>query len=203
MRNVSKADIFVVDDEPGIQEAIRRTLERAGYRCTCFTKATASLRQLRQRPCNLLITDVRMPDMNGMKLLEKIKAIRPGLPVVVITGYGDVQMAVRAMKTGASNFLEKPLDTRTLLDTVRTELDRLRPSDAAAGRLLSKTELNVLGLILEGMTNKQIAQLLHRSIRTIEDHRSNIMHKLGAENLLELVKQAAMMGLFKLPKRPY
>jgi len=201
MRNVTKADIFVVDDEPGILEAVRKTLERAGYNCTCFSSAKACLEQLRRYPCNLLVTDVKMPDMGGLKLLEKTKAIRPALPVLVITAYGDIQIAVKAMKAGAASFIEKPLDTRTLLDAVQAELERPSPSDSTAGQLLSKTEIRVLTLILEGKTNRQIGQLLHRSVRTIEDHRSSIMHKLGAENLIDLVKQGARMGLFRLPTR--
>ena len=112
MTSTDKQHIFFVDDEPNIRKAVHKTFERAGYCCTCFDDPDAALKQLRRSKCHILITDVKMPQMDGLQLLAKTKKIRPSLPVLVITGYGDVPMAVKAMKTGASNFSTHGLSCR-------------------------------------------------------------------------------------------
>ena len=201
MTSTDKQHIFFVDDEPNIRKAVHKTFERAGYRCTCFDNPAAALKQLRRSKCHILITDVRMPQMDGLQLLAKTKKIRPSLPVLIITGYGDVPMAVKAMKNGASNFIEKPLDTRSLLAAVETELKPRRRSDTTAAKPLTKAESRVLDLILQGKSNREIAELLHRSTRTVEDHRLHIMNKLDAHNLVGLIRKAALMGLFKVPPK--
>ena len=99
--NFTEQHIFFVDDEPKIRKVVGRTLEQVGYKVSCFSRASDCLEQLRSRPCDLLIADVKMPGMDGIELLAKVKCIIPSLPVLVITGYGDVQMAVTALKAGA------------------------------------------------------------------------------------------------------
>jgi len=139
--------------------------------------------------------------MDGIELLTEAKCIIPLLPVLVITGYGNIPMAVRVMKAGASDFIEKPLDREGFLSTVKSLLKPNISDKPSVRKPLTNTELKVLYLILEGKNNKEIAQLRHRSVRTIEDQRYTIMSKLGADNLIELVKKAATMGLFELPTK--
>jgi len=191
--------VFFVDDEPEVLKMVGRTLERAGYKVSCFSKAADCLEHLRYQTCDLLITDVKMPEMNGIELLAEAKRFNPLLLVLVITGYGDIQMAVRALKLGASDFIEKPLDREGLLSTVESILKRTIPANPLLNKTLTKTEMRVLRLILDGKSNKEIAHLRHRSVRTIEAHRSHIMRKLGANNLVDLLKRTAEMGFFELP----
>jgi FixJ family two-component response regulator len=196
-----KACIFLVDDEPGVLTAAGRTLEQFGAKVSTFTMATDCLGELRTQPCDLLITDVMMPEMDGIELLSKARRIVPSLPVLVITGYGDIAMAVRAMRAGASDFIEKPLDRKHLLACVESILDESPPVDRDAYKLLTKSEIKVLHLILDGNSNKGIAQMLCRSVRTVEDHRGNIMRKLGVDNIVSLVRKAASMGLIDLQEK--
>jgi FixJ family two-component response regulator len=140
-----------------------------------------------------------MPDMDGIELLIKVKAILPSLPVLIVTGYGDVPMAVGALKAGAADFLEKPLDRQSLVSVVEGLLKRATLVPADLRRALTKTETSVLRLILTGKNNKEIAMLRHRSVRTIEDHRRRIMAKLGAHNLVDLIKRVAIVRFPTLP----
>jgi two-component system response regulator FixJ len=136
-----------------------------------------------------------MPEMDGIELLTKVKRIIPSLPVLVITGYGDVQMAVKALKVGASDFIEKPLDRQSFLSAVDSVLKRNTQTHPLVGKVLTKTEMRVLRLMLDGKSTKEIAGLLHRSTRTIEDHRTHIMHKLGANDLMHLVRLVAVVRM--------
>jgi len=199
MTNNAEQHIFFVDDEPKVCKAVGRTLEQLGSKVSCFTCAADCLEQLRSQTCDLLITDVKMPEMDGIELLTEAKRIVPWLQVLVITGYGDIPMAVRALKAGASNFIEKPLDRQSFLSIVESLLKRNAWGDPLLGKLLTKTEMKVLRFILDGKSNKEIARLRHRSIRTIEDQRSCIFRKFGVDNLVDLTKRAAEMGLIDLP----
>jgi two-component system response regulator FixJ len=194
-----KQRIFFVDDEPEVLKMVGRTLEQAGYNVSCFSRAADCIKRLRLQTCDLLITDVKMPEIDGIELLTEAKRIIPLLPVLVITGYGDIPMAVRAMKLGASDFIEKPLDREGFLSTVELILRRVVPVDSLLNKTLTGIEIKILRLILDGKSNKEIAHLRHRSIRTIESQRSQIMHKLGVDNLVDLLKRAAAMGFFELP----
>jgi FixJ family two-component response regulator len=199
MRRVTKQQIFVVDDEPNVRKVVARTLEKLGVEVRCFAGAAGCLRQLACEKCDLLITDVRMPKMDGIKLLAAAKRIAPWLPVLVITGYGDIALAVRAMRNGAADFIEKPLRKKTLCRKVESILKWNSPPDSYKGKPLTRVELKVLRLTAHGKSSKEIAQLLDRSIRTIEDHRSHIMRKLAARNVVEMVERAIQMGLVELP----
>lgn len=137
---------------------------------------------------------------NGrFELKIETQSFAPWLPVLLVTGYGDIPMAVKALKMGALNFLEKPLEMQSFLSAVESALDGTAAFDPPVGKKLTRTEMRVLRLILDGKSNKEIARLLHRAMRTIEWHRDNIMCKLGVNNTIELVKQAAVMNLVKLP----
>jgi FixJ family two-component response regulator len=197
MTDKSKAHIFVVDDNPDVLEVISLILASAGFEYSCFTKADDCLKQLHKRSCVLLITDVRMPGKDGMELLSEAKHAIPWLPVIVITNYGDIPIAVKAVKAGAFDFIQKPLDPETFLTIVGSALNQDFLADILKGKPLTATEMIVLRLILKGNSNKEIAHILKRSVRTVEVHRSHIMHKLNADNVVDLVKKADVMGFGK------
>ncbi|MHA2315294.1 MAG: response regulator transcription factor [Candidatus Hermodarchaeia archaeon] len=182
MTNINKQHVFFVDDEPKVRKIVGRTLEQTGLKVSYFARATECLKQLHSQKCDLLITD-------------KVKRIIPSLPVLVITGYGDIKMAVKALKAGASDFIEKPLDRQSFLSAVESVLNQNTQTHPLVGKVLTKTELRVLRLMLDGKSNKEIASLLHRSTRTIEDHRSHIMRKLGAYDLMHLVRLVAVVRM--------
>jgi two-component system response regulator FixJ len=194
MRN-RNTHIFLVDDELGIRRSVSRTLRRCGYKVKCFADADACLQRLHLQTCDLLITDVKMPGIDGIELVHRAKRIAPWLPILVITGFGDIPMAVRAVKEGATEFIEKPLQMQSFLSAVRTALKQQDLENLLKGRALTKKEIAVLHLILQGRNNKEMAEILHRSIRTIEDHRRHIMRKLAVDSVVKLVKRAVAMGL--------
>jgi len=198
MINITKQHIFFVDDEPNVREVVGRTLEQADLKVSCFANAAECLKQLHSQTCDLLITDVKMPEMDGIELLIKVRRIIPPLPVLVITGYGDISMAVTAFKAGASDFIEKPLERQSLLSAVESILKRNTLTHPLVNKVLTKTEMRVLRLILDGKSTKKIARLRHRSVRTIETQRGSIMHKLGVDNLVDLVKQTTVVRPFEL-----
>jgi len=195
----TKQHVFFVDDEFKIRKVVDRTLKQLGVKVHCFASAPDCLEQLACQRCDLLIADVRMPGMDGLELLTEARRIVPWLPVLIVTGYGDIPMAVKALKIGALDFIEKPLETKGFISAVESALDRTLPPDSPTGQRLTRTEMRVLGLILEGRSNRETACHLHRSVKTIEVHRNHIMHKLGVGNVVDLVKQAATMGLADLP----
>ncbi|MHC4692450.1 MAG: response regulator transcription factor [Planctomycetota bacterium] len=200
MKRKAKQHIFFVDDEPALRKVVRRTLQRTGLKVTCFASAADCLKKLHSVKCDLLITDVKMPKMDGIELLTEAKRIVPWLQVLVITGYGDIPMAVRAIKAGATNFIEKPLDRQGFLSTVELILKRDVSTDPLLGKPLTKTEVKVLRFILEGKSSREIADLQNRAKRTIDFHRWKIYRKLGVDNLLGLFKRSAEMGLVQLSK---
>lgn len=189
--------VFFVDDEPKVRMVVRKTLERADVSVTCFDSARECLTQLEDAKCDLLITDVKMPEMDGIELLTEVKKKRSWLPVLIVTGYADVPMAVRALRAGAADFVEKPLDRNAFLDAV----DRLLAENASQTMLfnhtLTRMEMRILDLILEGRNTREIALVLHRSPRTIEVHRSHVMRKMDATNIVELLRRAVDMGILR------
>lgn len=199
----AKQHVFLVDNDPDVRKVVGRTLEQAGFKTSCFSRASDCLQQLRSRPCDLLITDVKLPEMDGIELLAKVKCLVPSLPVLVVTGYGDVPMAVAAFKAGASDFIEKPLNRKSFLSAVELTLKGENRTHPLENTLLTKTEMGILRLILDGKSNKEIAHLLHRSVRTIEVHRSHIMRKLGVDNVVHLVEKSIAIKLIELPISRY
>ena len=194
MPKKAKKHIFLVDDDPCICESVSVVLEHSGFRCTAFTDSVECYNALAPGCCDLLITDVQMPDVDGLKLLKHAQKPIPWMPVLVMTSYADIPMSVKAVKAGAFDFLEKPIPAQTLVKTVNIALQQNIIDDFLQGKELTKTENIVLRLILQSRSNKQIAQILHRSIRTIEDHRNHIMRKLDVDNVVDLVKRATSMG---------
>jgi FixJ family two-component response regulator len=142
-----------------------------------------------------------MPEMDGIQLLQKAKHITPWVPVLVITGYGDIPTAVTAVKGGAADFIEKPLDRESFLRKVNSILQQSPSIHKYTGKPLTDAEKRVLKMVVEGKSNKEIAFYIHRSVRTVEVHRARLMHKLGVDNLIDLVKRAVEMGLVELPEK--
>lgn len=195
------ARVFVVDDDDCIRTAVDAMLERSKYDCVCFPDVASCLKELKAQSrdhaegCDLIITDVKMPDQGGMELLHAVKKAFPWIPVVMMTAYADIPTSVHAVKAGAFDFIEKPVDEDNLLDVVEAALlKRVDLHDPLVGKPLTRTERIVLCLILEGISNKRIAYILERSERTIEVHRGRVMRKLGVDNVVDLVKKATAMG---------
>ena len=198
MTNIVEKHIFFLDDEPTIREVVRETLEESDFKVSCFGSPIECLAQLRSKKCDLLITDLKMPEKDGIELLVDVKHLAPWVPVLMITGYGDIPTAVKAMKAGAADFIEKPLDKKNFVRKIRSVLHKNVATHPDLGDSLTRNETRVLQLIIDGKSNKEIGNLLHRSSRTIEVHRAHIMHKLGVDNLIDLVKRVASMGLVDL-----
>jgi len=185
--------IWVVDDCAEVCEAVKQGLSQNGYEVRCFGDGETCLKRLRRERLDLLITDYRLPRMDGLALLRQARQAAPFLPVMVVTGYGDIPLPVKAMRAGAIDVLEKPLDLKAIISRVEEALD----ATGSVGRrheTLSKCEVRILRLVYQGMTNAEIAAKLHRSHRTIEDHRNHLMHKLRVHNLVELIKVAGKIG---------
>jgi two-component system response regulator FixJ len=201
--------IYIVDDDDAVRQSLQFLLRTAGLKSQAFESARAFYEVLPQVDSGCVITDVRMPDITGIDLLKKVKEVNPDLPVIVITGHGDIALAVEAMKIGAMDFLEKPFDDDHLLSAVRTALDR----DAEATRrhaelaeihqklaALSNRERQVLEGLVAGNPNKTIAFDLGISPRTVEIYRANLMTKMSANSLSDLVRMAVTAGILESKK---
>ncbi|HEX7006121.1 MAG TPA: response regulator FixJ [Alphaproteobacteria bacterium] len=189
--------VYVVDDDPGMRESLAFLLESRGYKVRTFESAQAFLRANEDARGGCLIVDVRMPDMTGLELQERLARRNTRLGVVVITGHADVQMAVGAMKAGAVDFIQKPFSDEALLDSVDRALKQSRRLASREGtsidvgdrlRVLTAREREVLDHLATGSPHKVIARHLNISPRTVEVHRARIMRKLGARNLADLVR---------------
>jgi FixJ family two-component response regulator len=194
--------IFFLDDEPTIREVVKETLQDSNFNVSCFDNPIECLARLRSKKCDLLITDLKMPEKDGIELLTDVQHLAPWVPVLMITGYGDVPTAVKAMKAGAADFIEKPLEKKSFVRKIKLILKKNVSVHPDLGTSLTRTEKRILQLVIDGKSNKEIATMLHRSARTIEVHRAHIMHKLGVDNLVELVRRVAAMGLIDLEDKP-
>jgi len=191
--------VFVVDDDEAVRDSLRWLLEANGYNVLCFASAESFLESYQPSQIACLILDVRMQGMSGLELQEKLIALQSTLPIIFVTGHGDVGMAVSTMKKGASDFIEKPFDEAELLPLVESMLARARDenSEAAVHRVsaerlakLTAREQQVLERIIAGRLNKQIADDLGISIKTVEAHRANIMEKLSVNTVADLLRLA-------------
>ncbi len=189
--------VHIVDDDEAVRKSLAFLLSTAGAPVRVYESATAFLEALPSLQPGCLITDVRMPDMTGLELLERLKAKRVDIPVIVITGHGDVPLAVEAMKSGAVDFIEKPFAEDTILKAVRAACERAGSKGKQSGeeaalaeRLasLSERERQVLDGLIAGNANKTIAHELGISPRTVEVYRANVMNKMQAKSLSELIR---------------
>jgi two-component system, LuxR family, response regulator FixJ len=193
--------VHIIDDDEGLRESLAFLLRSAALEVRSFESAKAFLDAL---PCAVpgcVITDVRMPGMSGIELLRRLKELKLGVPVIVITGHGDIALAVEAMKMGAADFFEKPFDDDLLVASVRAAL-RQREDQTKRGAeraeiehrisSLSPREKDVLAGLIEGRANKQIAFDLGISPRTVEIYRANLMNKMQADSLSGLVRMALL-----------
>ncbi len=194
-----KGTVYVVDDDEAVRDSLQWLLEGKGYRVRCFDSAESFLSRYDAREVACLIVDIRMGGMTGLELQSRLIEVRSPLPIVFITGHGDVPMAVDTMKKGAMDFIQKPFNEAELVPLVEKMLEQAKESFAgsqlAASRetLLSKLTLResqVLERIVAGRLNKQIADDLGISIKTVEAHRANIMEKLSANTVADLLKIA-------------
>ena len=189
--------VHIVDDDEAMRDSLKWLLESRGLKVELYPSAEAFLHVFNSGFCGCLVLDVRMPGMNGLDLHRELQARASTLPVIFITGHGDVPMAVSALKNGAADFIEKPFNDQDMLRLIescmkqdRTAAAKRAENASVAQRLdsLTQREREVLGLIVAGKLNKQIADELRISIKTVEVHRSRVMEKMGAASVAELVQ---------------
>jgi len=191
--------VHIVDDDEAMRDSLKWLLESHGLKVELYPSGEAFLNAFSSDFCGCLVLDVRMPGMNGLQLYEQLRARASALPVIFITGHGDVPMAVSALKKGAADFIEKPFNDQDMLRLIEScmKQDRAaaakRAENASVARRmesLTQREREVLGLIVAGKLNKQIADELAISIKTVEVHRSRVMEKMGSNSVAELVQLA-------------
>ena len=196
MGNMQAQTVFVVDDDEAVRDSIQELVESVGLQAEGYDSAPAFLDAFESQRPGCLVLDVRMAEMSGLVLQERLNELKASIPVILLTGHGDVPMAVQAMRSGAVDFIQKPYREQALLDSINAALT----TDAAARRSsvvtddveqrlasLTGREREVLDKILSGLTGKEIARELDVSPRTVEAHRKNLLHKLGIATVKALI----------------
>jgi FixJ family two-component response regulator len=201
--------VFIVDDDPSICEALKRLLATVGLKAQTFGSAQEFMRTKRPDVPSCLVLDVRLPGLSGLDLQRELAKMDPPTAIVIITAHADIPMTVQAVKAGAVEFLTKPFRDQQLLDAVQQAIDRNRTvrqqrADLAELRQryesLTQREREVVTLVVTGLLNKQIAAKLGTSEATVKAHRAQLMHKMRAESLAQLVTIAGRLGLLPPPR---
>jgi two-component system response regulator FixJ len=201
--NKEKIRVYIVDDDDAIRESLETLLTTIGFEVLAFASAKEFLRLAPSLPFGCLVSDLQMPEMDGLELYRRLVALNVRLPVIVVTAHGDISTAVKAMRAGAVDFVEKPFSTEAILTSIRMALaERPAPTatdqarDAIRERMkhLSPREREVMDGMVAGHSNKVIAQNLSLSPRTVEIHRARVMDKMQAHSLSELVRFALAAG---------
>jgi FixJ family two-component response regulator len=196
--------VYVVDDDPDVLKAVERLLESAGHEVVTFASPQHFLERHDRDATGCLVLDLQMPGLSGLELQDMLEERASHLPIIFLTGRGDIAASVQAMKHGAADFLTKPVDDDLLIATVRDALARdraLRPARIERERIekslatLTERERQVLELIVAGKLNKQIAAELGTAEKTVKFHRANLMHKMGVRVVADLVKLAERAGV--------
>ena len=200
--------VFVVDDDVSVRESLEALIRCEGWEPETFASAQEFLGRPRVRVPSCLVLDVSLPDLNGLDLQNRIAADRTDMPIIFITGHGDVPMTVRAMKAGAVEFLTKPFEDETLLSAIRNAIGRSHTTldhEAKVRKLrdsyasLTPREREVMALVVSGLLNKQVGRELGISEITVKGHRGKVMEKMKADSLAELVKMDARLCLRTAP----
>ena len=199
--------VFVVDDDISVRESLELLVRCEGWQAETFTSAQEFLTRSRPYVPSCLVLDVSLPGLNGLDLQKRLAVERTAMPIMFITGYGDVPTSVQAMKAGAVEFLEKPFKHSVLLGAIRESLDRSRhcprSRDGNARTLwnryasLTRRERQVMALVVSGLLNKQVGGELGISEITVKAHRGQVMQKMQAQSLADLVKMAARLGSYR------
>ena len=189
--------IFYVDSSGKCPDKIQDALEQMGINVSCFISPFECLDSIKTCECHLLLSGSELEKLDGIKFLKQVKQIIPSLPIVLLVNPGDIKTTVRAVKAGASDCFEKPIQQQHLT-TIKSIVENSLPQMRKLNNTLSDIEIKVLHLILNGKTNKEIAVLLQRSERTIEVHRRSIMRKFNAINVVDLMRKSVAMGLLEI-----
>ena len=190
--------VDVVEDDEALRRTIRRALTDAGIYTVEFDSAEALLEGYSERPLGVILLDMRLPGMSGLELLDRLENLLPANPVVMISGYGDIPSAVRAVRQGALDFLQKPFRKDELISVIQGAFARIEAVESAgAFESLTAREKEVLLAFADGTSNKVVASRLNLSSRTVEMHRSRIIRKFGVANLTQALLRARDMGLIR------
>ena len=200
MGNMQEQTVFIVDDDDAVRDSIKELVESVGLQAQGYDSALAFLDAFDPQRAGCLVLDMRMSGMSGLVLQERLNELEVRIPVIVITGHGDVPMAVQSLRSGAVDFIQKPYREQALLDSINAALAQdaaARRSSVAADDIeqrlaaLTDREREVLGQILSGLTSKEIARVLEVSPRTVDAHRNNLLRKLGIGSVKELMLHLA------------
>jgi two-component system, LuxR family, response regulator FixJ len=195
-------NVALIDDDAAVLDSLRMFLNQRGIGVECFTSADAFLARLKSVSVSCVVSDVRMPGLSGLDLQAELMKQGSEVPLILITGHGDIAMAVSAVKLGAFDFIEKPFDPQKLADAIRQAIaghhqQRMQQSEAAAALKragdLSQRQREVMNLVVQGLSNKEIALRLRISPRTVENYRAWVMEKMGAPNLAALVRMVVLL----------